>query len=320
MVKAMARKTVLEGPSSMQQAAYNRSIIQCSGSFATSSKNGKVIKVWDMTVLDNKTATATAEEEGDDSSVTNIMMKNNVAKVCLVQDLQHDAVIEVIKATEDGQTIIAGDVMGDIFLWRKSSSNKSLLSGFKGTNKSSWSLIHKFTWRDDIDNKRGSGAGTIHTLDVIFQHSITSLCFLLDDGSKFVSGTKEGLVQIWDGNDNKLPPQTIRVAEVPLSTIQKLPSNDDDDKLEGLSVCCADGSIVALKLVLEEGNVVELDAFPVDCSKSEIGGGSEGSVISSINSIALPRRDKMGPATSSAVMLIAGDDKGNIHLTHSPLD
>src|SRR6056300_992516 len=98
MVKAMARKTVLEGPTSMQQAAYNRSIIQCSGSFATSSKNGKVIKVWDMTVLDNKTATTA--EEGDDSSVTNVMMKNNVAKVCLVQELQHDAAIEVIKATE----------------------------------------------------------------------------------------------------------------------------------------------------------------------------------------------------------------------------
>jgi WD40 repeat protein len=319
MVKAMARKTVLEGPTSMQQAAYNRSIIQCSGSFATSSKNGKVIKVWDMTVLDNKTATA---EEGDDSSVTNVMMTNNVATVCLVQELQHDAVIEVIKATEDGKTIISGDVMGDILLWRKSSSNKSLLSGFKGTNKSSWSLIHKFTWRDDIDKKRGSGTGSIYPPDVIFQHSITSLCFLLDDGSKFVSGTKEGLVQIWNGNDNKLPPQTIRVAEVPLSSIQKLPSNDDDDndKLVGLSVCCADGSIVALKLVMEEGNVVELDAFPVDCSKREIGGGSESSVISSINSIALPCKDKMGPATSSAVMLIAGDDKGNIHLTHSPLD
>lgn len=125
-------------------------------------------------------------------------------------------------------------------------------------------------------------------------------------------------MQIWNGNDNKLPPQTIRVAEVPLSSIQKLPSNDDD-KLEGLSVCCADGSIVALKLVLEEGNLVELDAFPVDCSKSEIGGGSESSAISSINSIALPCKDKKGP-TSSTVMLIAGDDKGNIHLTHSPLD
>lgn len=305
----------------MQQAAYNRSIIQCSGSFATSSKNGKVIKVWDMTVLDNKAVAATAEEGEDDSSVTNIMMKNNVAKVCLVQELQHDAAVEVIKATEDGQTIISGDVMGDIFLWRKSSSNKSLLSGFKGTNKSSsWSLIHKFTWRDDIDSKRGSGTGTIHAPDVILQHSITSLCFLLDDGSKFVSGTKEGLVQIWNGNDNKLPPQTIRVAEVPLSSIQKLPSNDNDDKLEGLSVCCADGSIVALKLVMEEGEVVELDAFPVDCSKSEIGGGSESSAISSINSIALPCKDKMGPGTSSTVMLIAGDEKGNIHLTNSPLD
>jgi WD40 repeat protein len=318
MVKAMARKTVLEGPTSMQQAAYNCSIIQCSGSFATSSKNGKVIKVWDMTVLDNKTATVATAEKEDNSSVTNIMMKNNVAKVCLVQELQHDAVIEVIKATEDGQTIIAGDVMGDICLWRKSSSNKSLLSGFKGTNKSSsWSLIHKFTWRDDIDNKRGSSTSSIHPPNVIFQHSITSLCFLLDDGSKFVSGTKEGLVQIWNGNDNKLPPQTIRVAEVPLSSIQKLPSNGDD-KLEGLSVCCADGSIVALKLVMEEGNVVELDAFPVDCSK-RVGGGSESSVISSINSIALPCKDKMGPANST-VMLIAGDDKGNIHLTDSPLD
>ena len=62
MVKAMAKKTVFEGPASMQQAAFERSIIHCSGAFATSSKNGKTIKVWEMSVVDSKT---------DDDSKTN---------------------------------------------------------------------------------------------------------------------------------------------------------------------------------------------------------------------------------------------------------
>jgi hypothetical protein len=35
MVKAMAKKTVLERVTSMQQAVFDRSIIKCSGSFAT---------------------------------------------------------------------------------------------------------------------------------------------------------------------------------------------------------------------------------------------------------------------------------------------
>ena len=110
MVKAMAKKTVLEGPSSMHQAAFEHSIIQCSGAFATSSKNGKVVKVWEMSVVDNK---------ADDSTTTN---NNDVSKVCLVQELQHDSVIEAIETAEDGYSIIVGDVTGDLFLWSKSKS------------------------------------------------------------------------------------------------------------------------------------------------------------------------------------------------------
>lgn len=185
MVKAMAKKASFEGPTSMQQAASERSIIDCSGTFATSSKNGKTIKVWEMSVADSK---------ADGDSKTN----KNVAKVCMVQELEHDAVIEAVEVADDGSSIIVGDVMGDVSLWNKSTS---YLSALGVTKSKRWTLIHKFTWRGDM--------GVVHTGE-IFQHSITSLCFL--DGSKFVSGTKEGMVQIWDGNNKEDKAQMVRVA------------------------------------------------------------------------------------------------------------
>ena len=276
MVKAMAKKTVLEGPSSMHQAAFEHSIIQCSGAFATSSKNGKVVKVWEMSVVDNK---------ADDSTTTN---NNDVSKVCLVQELQHDSVIEAIETAEDGYSIIVGDVTGDLFLWSKSKSY------FLGVKSKRWTLIQKFTWR---------GERRVHTAE-IFQHSITSLCFL--DESKFVSGTKEGVVQIWDGS-NADKPQTVRVAEQPVSSIRKLSINDPN--LEGFSVCCDGGRVVALTVRFEGGDVIELDAFPVNCTKEDC----ESRVITAMKVIALPC------SKERTVSLIVGDDNGTVYLSQSEL-
>jgi WD40 repeat protein len=281
MVKAMAKKTVFEGPTSMQQAAFERSIIQCSGVFATSSKNGKTIKVWEMSVVDNKT---------NDDSTTN----NDLAKVCLVQELQHDAVIEAVDAAEDGCSIIVGDVMGDVFFWSKS---KSYLSAFGVTKSKRWTLIHKFTWRDDI---------RVHTGE-IFQRSITSLCFL-DGTKKFVSGTKEGMVQIWNGNTSGKS-QTVRVAEQPVSCIQKLSMNDPN--VEGFSVCCDGGRVVALTVKFEGEDVIELDAFPVRTCNKEDG---QSSVITTMKAIAAPCN------VSRTASLIVGDDNGTIHLSHMELN
>lgn len=287
MIKAMAKKTVFEGPTSMHQAALERSIIQCSGAFATSSKNGKTIKVWEMSLVDgNKT--------NDDSTTNN----NDVAKVCLVQELQHDAVIEAVDAAEDGCSIIAGDVMGDVFLW--SSKSKSYLSalGVTKSSKQRWTLIHKFTWRGDV---------RVHTGE-IFQHSITSVCFL-DGSKKFVSGTKEGMVQIWDGNNSDNKPKTIQVAEQPVSRIQKLSINEPN--VEGFSVCCDGGRVVALTVKFEGEDVIELDAFPVkNCTKED----GESRVITSMKAIAMPCNND-----SRTVSLIVGDDNGTVSLSHTEL-
>uniref|UniRef100_A0A7S2KNC8 Uncharacterized protein n=1 Tax=Skeletonema marinoi TaxID=267567 RepID=A0A7S2KNC8_9STRA len=279
MVKAMAKKTALEGPTSMQQAAFERAIIQCSGAFATSSKNGKTVKVWEMSVVDGK---------ANDDSTTN----DNVSKVCLAQELQHDAVIEAVEASEDGCRIIVGDVMGVVFLWNKS---KSYLSALGVTKSKPWTLIHKFTWRGDI---------RVHTGE-IFQHSITSLCFIGE--SKFVSGTKEGMVQIWDGSNTKDKPQTIRVAEQPVSRIQKLAMNEAN--VEGFSVCCDGGRVVALTVKFEGGDVIELDAFPVNCTNED----GESRVITTMKAIVSPCND---PRLAS---LIVGDDNGAVHLSHTKL-
>jgi WD40 repeat protein len=238
-----------------------------------------MVKVWDMTVLDNKA----------DSFTTS---NNNVSKANMVQELKHEMAVEVIDATEDGHNIIVGDVMGDIFLWRKS---KSILSRFGFVQGKQWALIHKFTWRHDIKRPH---------LDEIFQHSVTSLCFL--DKSRFVSGTKEGLIQIWDGSSaDKL--QTIRVAEMPVSSVQKLSIDEPD--LEGFSVCCADGRVVSLTLTIHEDDVVELDASPVDCTNRS----ANSSIVTSIKSIALPCNNNAKPI----IRLIVGDSHGNASLTRN---
>lgn len=253
--------------------AMTQSIMQCSGAFATSSKNGKTIKVWEMI--------------SDDSA-----MEKNACKVCLDQELEHDSVIEAVEASEDGCSIIVGDVMGDVFLWNKP---KSYLSTLGVTKSKRWTLIHKFTWRGDT---------RVHTGE-IFQHSITSLCYL--DGSKFVSGTKEGMVLIWDGNIKEDKPQMVRVAEQPVSRIQKL--SIDEPNVEGFSVCCNGGRVVALTVKFEGDDVVELDAFPLNCVK----GGDESSKITTMKAIARPCND------SRIAALIVGDDYGAVHLSQTEL-
>mmetsp|Transcript_3215 Transcript_3215/g.4940 ORF Transcript_3215/g.4940 Transcript_3215/m.4940 type:complete len:619 (-) Transcript_3215:34-1890(-) len=280
IVKAMAKKTAFEGTSSIQQAAFEQSIIQCSGAFATSSKNGRTIKMWEMSFLDHKTS--------DDSTT-----EKNICKVCLDQELQHDSVVEAVEASEDRCSIIVGDVMGDVFLWNKA---KTYLSALGVTKRKRWTLIHKFTWRGDV---------RVHTGE-IFQHSITSLCYI--DGSKFVSGTKEGMVQIWDGNNKEdKKPQMVRIAEQSVSRIQKL--SMDEANVEGFSVCCDGGRVVVLTVKFEGDDVVELDAFPLNCVKK----GDESSEITTMKAIVRPCKD------SRIASLIVGDDNGTVHLSQMEL-
>ena len=260
----------------------HQSIIECTGTFATSSKNGKTIKVWEMSIADSK-------KEDDDDSKTN----KDVVKVCMLQELEHDAVIEVVEVAEDGSSIIVGDVMGDVSLWNKS---KSYLSALGVTKSKRWTLIHKFTRKGDM--------GVVHTGE-IFQHSITSLCFL--DGSKFVSGTKEGMVQIWDGNNKEDKAQMVRVAEKPVSRIQKLSIKEPN--VEGFSVCCDGGRVVALTVKFEGDDVIELDAFPVNCTKED----GERRVITTMTAIDQACTD------SPMASLIFGDDNGSVHLSQTKL-
>ena len=275
---AMVKKSAFNGPASTHQAASDRLIIECSGTFATSSLSGRVVKIWEMSTLDGKI---------DDFTSNN----KDISKVCLVQELQHDVAIEAVEASEDGSNIYVGDLRGDVFLWSKP---KSMLSTLGVTKTKGWEMIRKFTWRGD---------DRVHVED-LFQHSVTSLCFL--GGANLVSGTKEGVVQIWDITDMaKL--QTVRVAEQPVLHIRKVLLNEPNTK--GFVVCCDGGRIVALTIKLEGEDVIELDAFPLYCTKEE----DETRMITTIEALSLPT------SNNRSISLIVGSDNGIVRVHQSEL-
>ena len=67
--------------------------------------------------------------------------------------------------------------------------------------------------------------------------------------------------------------------------------------------------MVALTVKFEGGNVIELDAFPVNCTNED----GESRVITTMKAIVSPCND---PRLAS---LIVGDDNGAVHLSHTKL-
>ena len=106
MLKAVMKKAALEGAASVQQAAAQREIIKCSGSFATASINDHNVSVWTIDIA--------AKSEGGVSTGRDA----NLATLSLAHMLEHDHIITALatERTSKGTRIFAGDDHGIVHL------------------------------------------------------------------------------------------------------------------------------------------------------------------------------------------------------------
>eukprot|EP00579_Thalassiosira_antarctica_P012142 CAMPEP_0201913016 /NCGR_PEP_ID=MMETSP0903-20130614/3537_1 /ASSEMBLY_ACC=CAM_ASM_000552 /TAXON_ID=420261 /ORGANISM="Thalassiosira antarctica, Strain CCMP982" /LENGTH=680 /DNA_ID=CAMNT_0048448107 /DNA_START=124 /DNA_END=2166 /DNA_ORIENTATION=- len=292
MVTAMAKKTALEGAASVQRAAIQREIIECSGSFVTASKNDKNVNVWEMTVAEKR-------EENDTDE--------NVAEINRAHVLEHDVAIGAMAAVQD--MILTGDVMGVVYMWgRKRRSFGSW------SNNNSWTKLHKFIpWKRDV----------LRSSDEISEQSILKLCIL--GSGTFVSGTKSGKVRVWDTETAKTyevykkHATSIKVTSGSVSGIQKLPPVKDPntgEECEAFSVASTDGRVMSMALYPQDSSKQvqnELVMFHVYDNSPTDDESKKVTAISSIaNSEAVFPPDSKG--TSCYPVLITGNGNGDIHL------
>jgi WD40 repeat protein len=292
MVAAMAKKTALKGAAAVQRAATQREIIQCSGTFATASKNSKNVTLWEMTVLEKN------EEDNSDA---------NVAEIKPVHVLEHTASINTIRAT--GDMILTGDVMGNVLLWH----NK----------RSSFGSIHK-TWTE-VCKYSSRSRKTVSTPEEVMKQSITCLSFLTDgEGgkkakkpTKFVSGTANGTVRVWDiGTTSKQYHEvrkkdavSAKMASEPLTGIQQLPSVRDPDTQELCLAFClasADGHVISMALYPQGEELVMFHVY------NQSDGDGDSNNDNGIHSIAVSQAGQNG--TKRRPVVIVGDGNKAIRL------
>lgn len=279
MVSAVAKKTALEGAASVHRAAALREYIECSGSFATASRNQHKVQIWRLSLAK------------DD--------RENVAKIDLLHELEHDTSIGAI-ATKKTKTL-TGDAMGAVHLWE-------LEKGFRGLNGGSWTKIHKYTpWK----------IGSAPSGDVM-QQSIQGLCFLSDQafvsGTKNgVLRVWPNVDSIKDFEVNKKQASSIKVTSKAVTCIQKLHQVKDPNTGErcmAFSAAFADGRMVSMALYPQD---------PTEKAKNELvmfhvysNSAAAGSNRKAIKAIALSEDVSGSNGFLSEPMLVAGDDSGNI--------
>jgi len=228
MITAMAKKTALDGAASVQRAAIQREIIECSGSFATLSRNDKTIKLWDMCVADKKEACS----------------NENCAQIKLAHQLEHETSIGAMAGSND--IMLAGDIMGVVIMWNRAKPNSFRRSW--GKDNYNWTKTHKFTpWK----------AGALNTPAEISKQSVVSLCVL--GSGAFVSGTKNGTIRVWDNIEHvkeyevykKKNAHSMKVTSEMVSGIQTLPPFNDPNTGEecvAFSVGSTDGHVMSMAL------------------------------------------------------------------------
>ena len=258
MLTAVAKKTALEGAASVQRAAIQREIIDCSGAFATASKNGRDVNVWEMTVAERKET----EDCSDDM---------NVAQIKLASALTHECAIQAITASK-GSLIITGDVVGDVFLWKYMRSSSFSFS-------KDWTRLCRFTpWKEN---------GRLYTPQEKAEQSIASLCLLGE--TRFVAGSKGGKVRVWPLTERpdsssvyKNKAISANVTGETLSDVAKLPPIKDprtQDECLAFAVSSIDGH-VAMALNPQTNELAVFDKNHCSPSIGETANESEADPIS----------------------------------------
>lgn len=280
MVTAMAKKTALEGAAAVQRAAFQREIIECSGAFATASKGSVNVNVHAMTVVKKK--------DGDDFSGD-----SNVAEITLAHVLEHDNSVNTMIASP--KMILAGTVLGDVFLWDYTKSS----FGFSR----SWTKRCKFS---SLTRK------TVHRVDDY--DAITALSFL-DGHKKFVAGSAKGVVRVWSTTEkakpviNKKDAISAIIFSEPLSGIQGLPPIPNPKTGEmclAFSLSYTEGRVVSMAVSESKHELIRFAMEDYSPAEGDSHAARDDNEIHSIG---------VSIDESSRPILIAGGDNGGIHLS-----
>lgn len=111
MSVCMMKKALKEGSRSVQKAARERQIIECSCKFATITAKCNVVKLWSVK------HSGQVEKEG-----------GNVSDVTMTHELKHDAVVQSITSVRGKGMILTGDSMGNVTLWKSGSNGESSIN------------------------------------------------------------------------------------------------------------------------------------------------------------------------------------------------
>lgn len=288
MVAAVAKKTVLEGAASLQRAAVQREIIQCSGSFATLSRNDKKIMMWQMNVA----------EKSDEN-----LPPKDAAKIDCEEELEHEASIGTMTSSQN--MILAGDTMGVVIMWKR--SRQTTLNW--GSKKSKWKKCHKFTpWK----------TGVLQTPEEVTRQSILKLCLL--DKETFVIATRAGTVRVWDNIGSadgyevhrKNHTSSAKITSETVTDIRKLPPIEDPNTGEsclGFSVSSTDGHVMSMAVYPREFSVKRKSEDLVMFHVFDGGGSNATAAIESI--AVLPGYSSTNGDSFDSV-LVTGDGIGNV--------
>ena len=227
MMAAMTKKAVKDGSESVQRAAKERQIIECSLQFASITGAHRTVKIWSVKKKDGK-------EDEEESPAG-----KNVAEIKLLQELEHDNVVESVATMQGKSLLLAGDRMGGVTLW------KGVKNVFKRGSPKIWHSVRVFNWRH---------ASELHKCKESMQFGITALSFLGE--SSFVSGAKGGDLRIWNVNGSGAKDEVVHKELICLSgghssevtsivKGKKVIEGSNKEKMMTFNTCGKDGMVLS---------------------------------------------------------------------------
>jgi len=232
MIAAMTKKSVREGSNSVQRAAKERQIIECSLQFVSITGAHRTVKMWSVKHNDKR------EEEGSP-------VGKNVAKIKLLQELEHDNVVESVATMQGKSMLLAGDRMGSVTLW------KGIKNAFKRGSPKIWHRVRVFNWRHTSE---------LSKFQERMQFGITSLSFL---GENFVvSGAKGGDLRIWNVNGSGAKDEVVHKELIGLSGAhsseitsiiagRNVIEGSNKEKMMIIHTCGKDGMVLSFMVPVE---------------------------------------------------------------------